>query len=69
MKSSTKNSKENKEYFTSIESELTINEIEYPVFDKFITLPKPYYILFVRTKRMREEEETLYRVPVKYGKF
>lgn len=69
MKNSTKNRKENKQYFTSIESELSINEIEYPVFKKFITLPKPYYILLVKTKKMREEEETLYNIPTTYDKF
>lgn len=69
MKSSIENRKVNKQYFTSIESELKIDEIEYPVFEKFIALPKPYYILLVRTKKMREEEDLLNQIPVRYSKF
>ena len=56
-------------YFTSMESKLIIeNKMQKPVND-FKVIPKPYYLVVIFTKKMRQEEESLNKVAVSFEKF
>lgn len=70
MKSSTVNKKNNEQYFVSIESELSMKDVATHIdTDNFTDIPRPYYMLLIRTKKMRLAEERLRAVPVRYVSF
>jgi len=69
MKTATKNKKGDFKYFTSMESHLIIeNKTQMPVND-FKLIPKPYYLVLIYTKKMRQEEESLNKVAASFEKF
>lgn len=69
MKSSTKNKKRDDSYFVSIESKLSLIDKNSGVTNYFIDMPRPYYILLIKSKKMRLDEEKLHNVPVKFNVF
>jgi len=69
MKTSTKNKKVDAKYFTSIESKLYLDNKIKTVSKELKVIPKPYYLVAIRTKQMRLEEEALNKVPVSFEKF
>lgn len=69
MKSSTKKKKKDEQYFVSIESGLSMNSEAVDTINNFIEIPRPYYMLLIKTKKMRLDEEKLHNVPVKFDTF
>jgi hypothetical protein len=69
MKSTTQNKKFHSQHFTSIESHLSLENPTQNSEIKFIVIPKPYYMLVFYTKKMKQEEEALNKVPVSFEKF
>lgn len=69
LKSSTKKKKRDDIYFVSIESELLLKDKKSEVTNNFIDIPRPYYMLLVKSKKMRLDEEKLRNVPVKFDTF
>lgn len=69
LKSSTKKKKRDDLYFVSIESELSLKDKKSEVTNNFIDIPRPYYMLLVKSKKMRLDEERLRSVPVKFDTF
>lgn len=69
MKTSTKNKKVDAKYFTSIESKLYLDNKLKTISQKLIPLPKPYYLIAIMSKQMRQEEEALNKVTVSFEKF
>lgn len=69
IKSQTTHKKTPQQYFTSIESELVMTENKLPDVGEYIDLPKPQYLLLIKTKKMRKEEEKLQNVPVAFRDF
>lgn len=69
MKSSTKNKKRDDSYFVSIESKLSLIDKSSGVTNYFIDIPRPYYMLLIKSKKMRLDEEKLHNVPVKFDLF
>ena len=64
MKSTKKTNKVNQTYFSSIESQLSVNTDREVDNTTWITLPKPYYLITFLTKKMQQEEKVLNQVPV-----
>lgn len=69
LKSSTKKKKRDDLYFVSIESELSLKDKKFEVTNNFIDIPRPYYMLLIKSKKMRLDEERLRSVPVKFDTF
>lgn len=69
MKTSTKNKKINSSNFTSMESQLSLENKTQNSVKEFRVIPKPYYLLVFYTKKMKREEDTLNKVPVTFEKF
>jgi len=69
MKTTTKTRKVDRKYFTSIESKLDLgNEIKTKNTELKV-IPKPYYLVLIMTKQMKQEEESFNKVPVNFEKF
>ena len=70
MKSSNGKKNKTEDYFASVESELLMDEesVNIPT-DCFIDIPCPYYILLIKTKKMRLAEEKMQAVPVRFNSF
>jgi len=69
MKTTTRNKKNDSKFFTSIESKLDLgNEIKTKNTELKI-IPKPYYLVLIMTKQMKQEEESFNKVPVNFEKF
>ena len=64
-----KQKKTERTYFTSIESNIHFNDKNNITGTGFIEIPKPYYLIAIRTKKMRLAEEALAKVIVSYEKF
>ena len=69
MKTSTKNKKVDSSYFTSMESQLSFDNKTQNSTKEFKIIPKPYYLVVLYTKQMKEAEESLNKVPVSFEKF
>lgn len=73
MHTTTDNKKESNSYFVSTESTVRLSNptLTNSVSNskQFLILPKPYYIVPIYTKTMREEEEKLQRIKRTYKKF
>lgn len=69
MRSSTKNKKRNESYFVSIESNLSLKDEYSNITNNFIDIPRPYYMLLIKSKKMRQNEEKLRNVPAKFDIF
>lgn len=69
MKKTEKQKKTERTYFTSIESNIHFNDENNIIGSGFIEIPKPYYLIAIRTKKMRLAEEALAKVIVSYEKF
>lgn len=69
MKKTEKQKKTERTYFTSIESNIHFNDENNIIGSGFIEIPKPYYLIAIRTKKMRLAEEALAKVPITYEKF
>ena len=69
MKKTEKQKKTERTYFTSIESNILFNDENNIIGSGFIEIPKPYYLIAIRTKKMRLAEEALAKVIVSYEKF
>jgi len=69
MKTTTRNKKNDSKFFTSIESKLDLgNEIKTKN-TEFKIIPKPYYLVLIMTKQMKQEEESFNKVPLTFEKF
>ena len=69
MKTTTRNKKNDSKFFTSIESKLDLgNEIKTTNAEIKI-IPKPYYLVLILTKQMKQEEESFNKVPLTFEKF
>lgn len=69
MKSSQKNKKRNDSYFVSTESEVVLKESKPDPTLLFMDIPRSYYMLLIKTKKMRLEEEQLNNVRVRFDPF
>ena len=73
MRTTTENKKLSNSYFVSTESTVRLSNptLTNSVSNskQFLILPKPYYIVPIYTKTMREEEEKLQRIKRTYKKF
>lgn len=69
MKTSAKKKRKIDSFFISTESELLLINNEPHAINDFVNIPQPYYMLFIKSKSMREEEEKLHNVPVKFEIF
>ena len=68
-KSTVKNKKTDAQYFTSIESELFLNNPSTATDNNMIPLLKPFDAITIYTKKMQRYEATLNKVPVRFEKF
>jgi len=69
MKKTEKQKKTERTYFTSIESNIHFNDENNITGSGFIEIPKPYYLIAIRTKKMRLAEEAMSKVPAIHEKF
>ena len=69
MKTTFKNKKRDAKYFTSMESQLSIDDKNQNPSKEFKVIPKPYYLVMFLTKQMRQDEESLNKVAVSFEKF
>lgn len=69
MKSSTKKKKKNNLYFISIESKLSLMEGNSTSRNDYIDIQRPYYMLLIKSKKRRLNEERLRNVPVRFETF
>ncbi|MBP1663931.1 MAG: hypothetical protein H6Q19_1071 [Bacteroidetes bacterium] len=69
MKKTVKLKKTERTDFTSIESDIHFNDKNNITDSDFIEIPKPYYLIAIRTKEMRLAEEALAKIAVSYEKF
>jgi len=68
-KSTVKNKKIDSQYFTTIESELFLQDQSTQTDKKMIPLLKPFDAITIFTKKMQREEAALKKVPVSFEKF
>jgi len=68
-KSTVKNKKTDAQYFTTIESKVSLNNPSIETDKKLIPLLKPFDAITIYTKKMRRKEEALNKVPVTFEKF
>lgn len=64
--SSQSNAKRNGEYFVSTESSLSFDTLSGADNSRYLPLPRPHYMMLIKTKKMRLEEEALQRVDKTY---
>lgn len=69
MKTTRKHEYADAVYFTSIESSLIVDDFQGSPSKAFNVIPKPYYLLTIMTKEMRQEEEKLNNIPVLFKPF
>jgi hypothetical protein len=69
MKTTTRNKKNDSKYFTSIESKLDLGNEMRTKNTELKVIPKPYYLVLIMTKQMKQEEESSNKVPVNFEKF
>ena len=68
-KSTVKNKKTDSQYFTTIESELFLQNQSTQTDTKMIPVLKPFDAITIYTKKMQSEEAALNKVPVSFEKF
>jgi hypothetical protein len=68
-KSTVKNKKTNAQYFTTIESKVSLNNSSAEIDKKLIPLLKPFDAITIYTKKMQKEEAALNKVPITFEKF
>lgn len=69
IKTTTNTKNQSVNYFTSIESKLSFDAKIDRESNELITIPQPYYIVAIQSKRKRLAEEALNKVPVTFEKF
>lgn len=69
LKSTLNNKKVNKTSFNSYEAQLSLSNVAQIKTSTWVSIPKPFYIIGVYTKKMKKEEELLNNVPLKFEDF